>query len=440
VSELPDGIAPPVEEVGKPGTTEAIDPVHQRATIRAVIALLNYQGYAFAILGVSAPFIAKAFNLDQIAIARLFAWVSISAFGALALSRLADRIGRRRILLVSLVITPVCSLGAALSTNVNWFIIFEILAYAAVGAAFASSFVILAEALPIADRAKGQGYALLAISSGTGGCIILAPVLAHFGLSWRWLPAVPAVGIVFVPLITRAIPESKRWQRAIASGVRESSRFYHVFARGWRRRSIPLITAVLIGEFAGAGLAAWPFYHATTEVGLSSTMTSVVMLGGGTLGVVGLAIGAWSCERYGRVRSYVVMGLATIIGGMAFYWGPPAHFRSPVLWLLGAQFCLSAAGRGMLVASNSTATELFPTALRGTIMGWLTLCTAISSIGAQAMIAVLAKPLGGLSNVVGWFTLLLIPTIVIWGLFIDETRGLTLEVAAGEAVPEMAAD
>lgn len=368
----------------------------------------------------------------------MYAWISLNAFGALILSRMADRLGRRRVLLFSLVTTPVCSLGAALSTGVAWFIFFEIFAYAAIGATFASSFVMLAEALPIETRAKGQGYALFAISAGGGGCVILAPILAHFGLSWRWLLAVPIAGIVFVPLFVRAIPESERWRRAMASGAADSSRFYHVFGGPYRRRAIPLIMAALLGGIAGAAVATWPFYHATTVVGLSSALTSTVMLVGGTIGIVGLAIGAWASERFGRVRSIVVLGLASIAGTLGYYWGPPAHFRSPVLWLIVAQTWLSAAGRGTVVAFNSAATELFPTALRGTIMGWLTLCAAVSAVTAQIAIAALAKPLGGLSNVVGWLSLLIIPTVLIWGFFIDETRGLSLEGAAGEETAEVA--
>ena len=65
-------------------------------------------------------------------------------------------------------------------------------------------------------------------------------------------------------------------------------------------------------------------------------------------------------------------------------------------------------------------------------MGWLTLTIAFSAIGAQTAVAVLAKPLGGLSNVVGWMSLLGIPSAIIWGLFIDETQGLSLEAASRE--------
>ena len=72
-------------------------------------------------------------------------------------------------------------------------------------------------------------------------------------------------------------------------------------------------------------------------------------------------------------------------------------------------------------------------------MGWLTLCAAIAAIAAQVTIAVLAKPLGGLSNVVGWISLLTIPCVLIWLFFIDETRGLTLEAASREPEPDLPA-
>jgi hypothetical protein len=50
----------------------------------------------------------------------------------------------------------------------------------------------------------------------------------------------------------------------------------------------------------------------------------------------------------------------------------------------------------------------------------------------QILIAALIGPLGGLTKVVGYFALLGIPSAIIFGLFIDETRGLSLEIAARE--------
>ncbi|MBV8055889.1 MAG: MFS transporter [Deltaproteobacteria bacterium] len=404
------------------------------AVVRALFAILCYQGYGFALLGVGAPFIAQSFHLDQSGIARMYAWISLNAVGALILSRMADRMGRRRIILLSLLLTPLCSLAAAISASANLFILFEIIAYAGIGATFGSSFVMLAEALPIEKRSEGQGWANLAIATGGGGCVILAPILAHYGISWRWLLAVPAAGIVLLPMMSRMLPESARWEHAAARGASAGSHFYDIFSPAYRRRAVPLMVATLLGEASGVAVATWIYYRAVSVVKLSPAQGAAILLIGGVTSNAGLVLGVRMSEWVGRVKSMVILGLSGVAGALAYYWGPPANFVWPMLWLLVAHTWFASAGRGAVVAANSAVTELFPTALRGTIMGWLTLCVAIAAILAQVTIAVLAKPLGGLSNVVGWISLLTIPCAIIWWLFIDETRGLSLEAASGETM------
>ena len=51
---------------------------------------------------------------------------------------------------------------------------------------------------------------------------------------------------------------------------------------------------------------------------------------------------------------------------------------------------------------------------------------------AQILIAALIGPMRGLTNVIIYFALLGIPSAIIFGLFIDETRGLPLDVASKE--------
>jgi MFS family permease len=428
----PEGI-PTTTEAAR--VDEAVSSAHGSATVRAVFGILTYQGYAYALLGVAAPFIARGFNLDQTGIARVYAWISLNALGALILSRMADQLGRRGILRVGLVATPLCSLGAALATHTSWFIIFEIVAYAAIGATMTSSIVMLAEALPTNRRSQGQGIGNFAIGLGGGLCVILVPLFVRYGISWRWLFVLPAVGLIGVPLMTRIVPESRRWEYAAAIGATDSTRFYDVFRSKYSKRAIPLVIATLFGEVSGAAVPTWIYFHAVSVVGLSPVKGSAILLIGGTVSVAGLALGIKMADDVGRVRTIVILGLAGLLGILAFYWGPPANCRWPTLWLILAHAWFATTGRGLLVAANSAVTELFPTALRGTIMGWLLFCIALSAITAQASISILAKPLGGLSNVVGWLALLTIPSVLIWGLFIDETRGLSLEAAAGETAP-----
>ena len=300
------------------GGAADIAEAHRGKTTRALFAILCYQGYAYVILGVGAPFIGKSFGLDQSGIARMYAWISLNSIGALVLSRMADRIGRRRVLILGLFITPLGSLGALLSSSAAWFILFEILVYSAIGATFGSAIVMMAEVLSIEKRSEGQGWANLAIASGGGVCVVLAPILVHFGLSWRWMLAVAVIGMVLGPALTRRLPESRRWERAAASGVSLEGHFYDVFGSSHRRRTIPLMVATLLGEAGAVAVSTWIYYHAVMVVKLSPAQSSIILLMGGLLSTVGLVIGVRMSEMIGRVRSVLVFGLAGTIGTLAF--------------------------------------------------------------------------------------------------------------------------
>jgi len=403
-----------------------------RQTIRAICAMLYYQGFTMAINGIGAPWIAKSFRLGESGIAGLYAWISLSSIGALVLSRMADRVGRRRVLLWCMTATPLCALGAAASVSIPAFVVFEIGLYAFIGATVSGSVVMLAEALPIADRAKGQSYAGLAVTLGGGLCVLLMPLLIGAGYSWRWLLVLAGAGLLGVPRVARALPESQRWERAAASGATRASTFYGVFSSRYRRRAAPILGCFLLGTIAGNAATSWGYFHAVSVVGLSAGTASVMMLVGGGLSMLGFVLAAWGAERFGRVPTVVGSGLMAASGVLFFYWGPPAAFAHPALWL-GLGFCwFMSAVNGSMVGGNSAATELFPTALRGTMIGWFALTGAVASVSAQTAIALLAEPLGGLSVVVGYLGLLTIPSAIIFGCFIDETRGLSLEVAAGE--------
>lgn len=405
-----------------------------RRTILGTCAMLWYQGFTMAINGIGAPWIAKSFALSESGIAQMYAWISLSAVGALVLSRFADRLGRRRVLLWCMTATPLCALGAAVSLNPMVFTLFEIGLYAFINATVASSVVMLAETLPVAERARGQSLGGLAVALGGGLCVMLMPLLDHYSWSWRWLLALAATGLLGLPFISRIIPESARWERAAASGATQRAAFYDVFGPRYRARAVPILVCCLLSTMAVNAATSWPYFHAVSVVGLSAGAASVMTLLGGGLSLIGFPLGAWSAERLGRVPTVVVSGMLIAAGAVFFYWGPPSGSSATAVWL-GVGFCwLSLAVNASMVGGNSTATELFPTALRGTMIGWFTLMGAIASVSAQATIAVLADRLGGLSIVVGYLALLAIPSAIVFGVFIEETRGLSLEVAAREEV------
>jgi MFS family permease len=404
----------------------------ERVTVLALVAMLFYQGFAVAIVSVAAPWIGISFHLDGAGIARLFAWISLAALGALALSRMIDRYGRRRMILWCMAAIPVCSIGTAVSTSLMWFTVFQIGLYAVVGAAGSGCIVMLSEELPIARRARGQSFGGLAAAVGAGFCVFLMPIFVAYGWSWRWMFVISAAGVAMLPAMARLLPESERWEVSDASGITTRTRFYDVFQPLYRKRSITMIVCALAAAISTTGANAFGYYHAVSVVGLSAAATSTLTIVGGGLGLLGFPLGAWTAERFGRVPTVVAFGIAITAGHLWYFWGPPTHFAWPLMWLASGFFWFNVCDNGGTVASNAAATELFPTPLRGTMIGWFALVSAIGAVISNAAVAMLANVMGGMSIVVGALSIVGIPAAILFGIMIDETRGMSLEMAGKE--------
>ena len=401
------------------------------AIIAAIVILQVYQGYTLSISGIASPWISKSFDLDQSRLAQLFAWMSVSAFGSLGLSRWADRVGRRRIILLSLFLSPLLSLASALAQGPISFAVYQILISALLGGSVTSGIALLAEELPVKQRARGQAAA--ATASAVGGVLgyFVIPVLLRLGYSWRWLFAPSVAGILLVWPVARMLPETE-WQEQRSKGTVTKSRIYDVFNPIYRRRALALIITAALSTVAGTAVNGWLYYEAVSIIGLSPERASTLVVSGMLIGMVGFPIGAWSSERFGRVPTVAYFGGAAWLGAIAFYWWPNVAFSWAFLWLTGVYCWFKVGSSIMTVGANASATELFPAALRSTMMGWQMITGAVFSMLAQAMIAALIHPLGGLTNVIGYLALLGLPSAAIFGMFIDETRGLPLKVAAKE--------
>ncbi len=319
-------------------------------------------------------------------------------------------------LLVSMAGTSISALFSAFATNYALFALCEIALYAFIGATVAGGVWILAEELPIDERARGQSWGGLGMGLGGGLCLLTMPMVASHH-SWRWMLVLASVmGIAALRRASRVIAESSRWQRAAASGTTAASSFYDVFGKLYRRRAITVLFCSLLGNIVGSAPGA----------------ASAMMLIGGGVGMLGFPLGARGCERYGRIPTIFVSSLMTGLGALAFYWGPPAHLPLSWLWIEVTYCCFTAGLSAGQVGGNSLGTELFPTAIRGAMMGWYSLIGAAAAITGQTLIAVLAARVGGLSIVVGYLSLLAIPNAIIVALLLPETRGLSLEAAAME--------
>lgn len=394
--------------------------------------MLALQAFTLSINGVASPWIMRSFHLNQSSLARLFAWISVSAIGALIFTRLFDVIGRRRVLRWCAIASSLGAIGAALSRSLMAFTLCEILLNAAASAAIAAAMVVMAETLPAAERATGQSLVGIAVRVGAGFSVALMPLLAYAGYSWRWLLVLAALPNIGLHLIDGTRDEISESQAAAAKSNRAGNALSDLLGPRYRRRAITLAASALLSSIAINSSKSWIYFHTVSIVGTPPAAASVMLLIAGGLALVGYPLGAASCERFGRVPTVSGFSLALALGAIWSFWGPPSTFRHPLLWL-GAGFSwFGMATNATSVGTNSSATELVPGGLRTTMIGCLVFAGAMGQMTGQGIVAALAPRLGGISNVVGYLGLLAIGVSLLFGFLIEETRGLALEETAAD--------
>src|SRR5262249_15808432 len=150
------------------------------------------------------------------------------------------------IILLSLSTTPLCALGAAIAPTSTLFAFFEIAISALLGGSVSSAIVLLAEELPVNQRARGQALAAFASAIGGVPTSVWIPFLLHAGYSWLWLLAPSTAGILMVIPVGRTLPIESRWAQITSSPAAQKSHFYDIFHPLYRRRAAVLLACAAL--------------------------------------------------------------------------------------------------------------------------------------------------------------------------------------------------
>lgn len=315
-----------------------------------------------------------AFGIDD-ATAGLLGTVTLltSAGGGILFGVIADRVGRARALIVTILIFSLCSLGAATSQSVLQLMLWRVLLGIGMGGEWASGAVLVSETWPAAHRTKAigimqSGWALGYILAASLAALIL-DVLPLGENAWRWLFVAGVLPALVTLWIRRQVPEPAAWtERAKAARVRENP-FRALFAPALRRRTILATLLSACVQFANWGLFFWLPSFLATPIERGGAGMSIVRSAGW---IIPTQLGAYAgylsfgfiADRLGRRRTfiaYVVIAalLVPIYGQMA---------RSPSI-LLALGPLLGFVGYGYFSLFGSFLAELFPTAIRGTGQG-----------------------------------------------------------------------
>lgn len=151
------------------GMRVRLEPQHIRL-LRLLAAASFFQGYDLNVITVALPEIRHTFGLSQAQASDWFALLAVGALPALVLARRADRVGRRRVLLVSIAGFTAATAATAVAPTVLSFGLCQLCATAFLAVEGTLSWTVIAEELPAGARGYGFGVLAMlnALGAGTG--------------------------------------------------------------------------------------------------------------------------------------------------------------------------------------------------------------------------------------------------------------------------------
>jgi MFS family permease len=370
--------------------------------------------YAFALSAIQDEFGMSSAAAGALASVTLLA----SAFGGVVFGVLADRIGRARALIYSILTYSAFTGLTATASTVEELVLWRALVGLGLGGEWSAGSVLVAESWPAEHRGKAIGL----MQSGWAIGYILAAGLAAAvlpGYGWRPLFALGVLPALLTLWIRRSVPEPRAWSKQRRGKARDLLRF------PLARRTV--LASVLSGTvlFAYWGLFTWiPTYLASPVerggAGMSLARSSAWIVPMQIGAFFGYTSFGFLADRFGRRPVFIVFVLAA--AALAPVYG---HWGRHEMVLLALGPLVGYFGHGYFSVFGAMLAELFPAAIRGTAQG---LCYNIG----RAASALAPYAIGALADRHGIGPALALPSVFFLAgaalmLTLPETRGERLE-------------
>lgn len=341
--------------------------------------------------------------------------------GGVLFGTLADRIGRKKVLMMTILIFSIFTLARAAAPTYEVVVVLTAIAALGIGGEFGVGQTLVSEVVPASRRGWYSGLLYGGIYLG----IVLGALVGGFVMpviGWRWTFALSGLPVLFAIWVRRHTPESTVWLNRDRNAPRQKARV-HVTPRLVRLWLLCVLAACL-QFFAYYGLASFlPTY--LVGQGSSVAAASTWLLFTAVAGAVGCFIGSYLSDRLGRRLTLSLLASTAFVGGvvLALSW----DYLLVGSWVLIPFFAFFAGANGPAVF-GALFSESFPASIRATaVSSALQLGRSMSFF--PPLIAAALVPTLGYRPIV-WASAALFGALALLAWAFTETRGSTL--AAGQ--------
>jgi MFS family permease len=358
-----------------------------------------------------------------------------SGIGGVWFGFLADRIGRKRALMLSILTYSVCSFASGLSTSVVMLAFFRFILGLGMGGEWNTGATLVAETWPTELRAKAIAMVQSSWAIGYAFAALVAGIVLHYA-DWRMVFFVGILPALVTLWIQKGVPESEMWQEhhRLAQELKHVSRtshepernsFVRIFQPPYVKHTFALLLLNFFGMFAWWGLFTWippylslPVVQGGRGFGVMGTTALLVVLNLFGMFPGYLSFG-WVADHLGRRNSFIVY---TFMAALLVPLYAMARQPWSVLVLGTAAAFFST---GFFSGSGIIGSEIFPTRLRARALGF-------TYNGARTMSSIAPFVIGRVGQVKGlsWAFYLCSASLLLASLVatqLPETKGKQLE-------------
>src|SRR5271170_609263 len=303
--------------------------------------------------------------------------------GALIFGRLADRYGRRPVLMINILCYSAIELASAFAPSLTVMLVLRTLYGVAMGGMWGVAASLTFEVIPLRTRGLvsgilQQGYAF--------GYLIAAAIFALLfpSIGWRGMFIVGTIPVLLIPFIWLRVPESPIWQET----RRQKHDLFGAIASNWRTVIFMIVLMTAFNFLSHGTQDLYPTFlelqhHLSTEtVGIIAIIYNIGAIIGGT------TFGALS-QRIGRRRTIVLAALLVL--PIIPLWA----FSNSVLWLTVGAFLLQVMVQGAWGVVPVHLNELSPEGVRGTLPGFVYQLGNLFAAVNATLQATIAESYGG---------------------------------------------